>query len=287
MAGGILAVLALAVIAGALLHAPTPAEAQSAVLISNTGQTADSSGQALNSTTAKRAQAFTLSATASADGYTVTSIGIAFHTIGNTGTAGSDLTVTLNANSSGSPGTALCTFSNPSTFTASGVHTFLAPSTGTTCPLLTMNKTYFAVIERANGNTDTISLNTTGSAEDSGGATGWSIANNRHWYTTAWDNTSGESHQIEITGHEGPPNNAATGVPGIRDAANPNDNLTTVRPDMTLTVDTTGIEDDDGLANPNWMYQWAYWGRYHRHRHHRGNGNYLSSSKRRTSATHW
>ena len=54
-------------------------------------------------------------------------------------------------------------------------------------------------------------------------------------------------------------NNAATGVPGIRDAANPNDNLTTVRPDMTLTVDTTGIEDDDGLANPNWMYQWAYW----------------------------
>ena len=45
LAGGILAVLALAVIAGALLHAPTPAEAQSAVLISNTGQTAHSTGE--------------------------------------------------------------------------------------------------------------------------------------------------------------------------------------------------------------------------------------------------
>ena len=250
LAGGILAVLALAVIAGALLHAPTPAEAQSAVLISNTGQTAHSTGETLNSTTAKGAQAFTLSASASADGYTVTSIGIAFHTIGNTGTAGSDLTVTLNANSFGSPGTALCTFSNPSTFTASGVHTFLAPSTGTTCPLLTKNKTYFAVIERANGNTDAISLNTTGSAdEDSGGASGWSIANNRHWYTTAWGTTNGESHQIEITGHEGPPNNSATGVPTISG---------TPRVDETLTSDTSGIADDDGLTNMNFSYKWFH-----------------------------
>ena len=259
LAGGILAVLALAVIAGALLHAPTPAEAQSAVLISNTGQTADSGGQALNSTTAKRAQAFTLLAGASADGYTVTSIGIAFHTIGDTSTIGADLTVTLNASSSGSPGNVLCTLSNPSTFAASGVHAFDAPTTGTTCPLLTQNKTYFAVIERANNNADAISLNTTGSAdEDSGGATGWSIANNRHWYTTAWDNTSGESHQIEITGHEGPPNNSATGTPFVRDAANPADTLLTVRSGMTLTVDTTGIMDDDGITMVNWMYQWAY-----------------------------
>ena len=241
--------MALAVIAGALLHAPTPAEAQSAVLISNTGQTADSGDQALNSTTAKRAQAFTLLASASTAGYTVTSIGIAFHTIGNTGTAGSDLTVTLNDSSSGSPGTALCTFSNPSTFTASGVHTFLAPSTGTTCPLLTQNKTYFAVIERANGNTDAISLNTTGSTnEDSGGATGWSIANNRHWYTTAWGTTNGESHQIEITGHEGPPNNSATGVPTISGTPHSGEQL---------TADTSGIEDDDGLTNQNFSYKWV------------------------------
>ena len=250
LAGGILAVLALAVIAGALLHAPTPAEAQSAVLISNTGQTAHSTGETLNSTTAKGAQAFTLSASASADGYTVTSIGIAFHTIGDTSTVDDDLTVTLNANNIGSPGNTLCTLNNPSTFAASGVHAFDAPTTGTTCPLLTQNKTYFVVIERANNNADAISLNTTGSAdEDSGGATGWSISNNRHWYTTAWGTTNGESHQIEITGHEGPPNNSATGVPTISG---------TLRVNETLTADTSGINDDDGLTNQNFSYKWVH-----------------------------
>ena len=241
--------IVLAVVTAALTVTHTPAQAQSAVLTSNTGQTAHSTGQPLTSTGAKRAQAFTLLATASADGYTVTSIGIAFHTIGDTSTVDDDLTVKLNANSSsGHPGNVLCTLSNPSTFSASGVHTFDAPTTGTACPLLTQNKTYFAVIERANNNTDTISLNTTASTdEDSGGATGWSISNIRKWYTTQWGTTTGESHQIEITGHEGPPNNSAAGVPTISG---------TPRVDETLTADTSGIEDADGLTNQNFSYKW-------------------------------
>ena len=241
--------IVLAVVTAALTVTHTPAQAQSAVLISNTGQTAHSSGTVLTTTTAKLAQGFTLLASASTAGYTVDSIGIAFHTIGDTSTVDDDLTVTLNANSSsGSPGNVLCTLSNPSTFSASGVHTFDAPTTGTACPLLTQNKTYFAVIERANNNTDTISLNTTASTdEDSGGATGWSISNIRKWYTTAWGTTSGESHQIEITGHEGPPNNSAAGVPTITG---------TPRVDETLTADTSGIEDDDGLTNQNFSYKW-------------------------------
>ena len=236
----------LAVVTAALITTHTPAQAQSAVLISNTGQTAHSSGQPLTQTGAKRAQAFTLSASASTAGYTVDSIGIAFHTIGDTSTVDDDLTVTLNANSSsGSPGDVLCTLSNPSTFSASGVHTFDAPTTGTACPLLTQNKTYFAVIERANNNTDTISLNTTASTdEDSGGATGWSISNIRKWYTTAWATTSGESHQIEINGILG---HHATGVPTISG---------TPRVDETLTADTSGIEDADGLTNQNFSYKW-------------------------------
>ena len=53
-------------------------------------------------------------------------------------------------------------------------------------------------------------------------------------------------------------NNVPTGVPGIRDAANPGDTLTTVRPGMTLIAETTGIEDDDGITMVNWMYQWAH-----------------------------
>ena len=242
--------IVLAVVTAALLVTHTPAQAQSAVLISNTGQTADSSGTVLTNTTAKLAQGFTLLASASTAGYTVDSIGIAFHTIGDTSTVDDDLTVTLNANSSsGSPGNVLCTLSNPSTFSASGVHTFDAPTTGTACPLLTQNKTYFAVIERANNNTDTISLNTTASTdEDSGGATGWSISNIRKWYTTAWGTTSGESHQIEIKGHEGPPNNSAAGVPTISG---------TLRVQETLTADTSGIADDDGLTNMNFSFKWV------------------------------
>ena len=247
-AAAIIAIV-LAVVTAALLVTHTPVQAQSAVLISNTGQTAHSTGQPLTSTGAKRAQAFTILATASADGYTVTSIGIAFHTIGDTSTVDDDLTVTLNANSSGSPGDVLCTLSNPSTFSASGVHTFDAPTTGTACPLLTQNKTYFAVIERANNNTDTISLNTTASTdEDSGGATGWSISNIRKWYTTAWGTTSGSSHQIEIKGHEGPPNNSATGVPTITGTPHSGEQL---------TADTSGIEDADGLTNQTFSYKWV------------------------------
>ena len=54
-------------------------------------------------------------------------------------------------------------------------------------------------------------------------------------------------------------NNMATGAPGIVDQANPNDTLTTVRPDMTLAVDTSNIMDDDGLTIPAYTYQWAHW----------------------------
>ena len=51
----------------------------------------------------------------------------------------------------------------------------------------------------------------------------------------------------------------ATGQPGIVNQANPGDTLTTVRPDMTLLAQTTGITDTDDLTNPGWMYQWEQW----------------------------
>ena len=59
---------------------------------------------------------------------------------------GTNLTVTLNADNSGEPGDALCTLTDPATFAASGVHTFDAPSSGTTCPTLTASTTYFVVV---------------------------------------------------------------------------------------------------------------------------------------------
>ena len=41
---------------------------------------------------------------------------------------------------------------------------------------------------------------TTSTDEDSGGATGWSIGNTRHWFTTFWNSTSQQFHQIEVSG---------------------------------------------------------------------------------------
>ena len=119
--------------------------------------------------------------------------------------------MTLNEDSSGNPGTALCTLTDPGTFSASGVHAFAAPTTGTLCPTLTASTTYFAVIERVVNpvSPPSISLNvTTNAGEDSGGAMGWSIGNTSHWYTTFWNSTGFQSHQIEVKGLTVPTNAA-------------------------------------------------------------------------------
>ena len=119
---------------------------QEAVLVKNTGQTIAATGLALaRATTIKRAQAFTTGA--SAAGYTLSSIGVRFHVIADPSTAGSHLTVTLNRNSSGKPGSALCTLTDPSSFSGSGLHTFDAPRTDP-CPTLAASTTYFVVIDR-------------------------------------------------------------------------------------------------------------------------------------------
>ena len=201
--------LVLALALGGVVLWSAPAEAQTVtVLISNTGQTALSTTLQLTATNPKRAQAFTTGTYA--NGYTLDSIDFDFGDIGDTTTAGAHLTVTLNGDSSGNPGTALCTLTDPATFSGSGVQTFDVPATDP-CPTLTANTTYFAVIERVVFPTpdSSISLNVTTSAdEDSGGATGWSIDNTRHWFTTFWNSTGLQSHQIEVKGSTVPTNAA-------------------------------------------------------------------------------
>ena len=127
--------LALA-LCGALLLMATPASAQQTVitLVKNTGQGDGLSFTQPASGFPGRAQAFTTGTETT--GYTLDSIGIKFTSISSISTAGSELTVTLNANNSGDPGDALCTLTDPATFTASGVQGFDAPSSGTTCPRL-------------------------------------------------------------------------------------------------------------------------------------------------------
>ena len=113
--GGVLAVLILAVLAVGQLQTPPAAEAQTAdVVVKNTAKS-DTTSAALNTTHSAFAQRFT--ATASAGAYNVDSIGIAFDEIANTSSAGSEITVTLNEETSGLPGTLLCTLNDPATFT--------------------------------------------------------------------------------------------------------------------------------------------------------------------------
>ena len=76
------------------------------VLVKNTGQTPITS-DILQSGSNQFAQQFTTGP--NVGGYTLSSIGFQFGTIADTSTAGSQLTVTLNADNNGNPGAALCT----------------------------------------------------------------------------------------------------------------------------------------------------------------------------------
>ncbi|WP_419554669.1 Calx-beta domain-containing protein [Candidatus Poriferisodalis sp.] len=193
-----LPLLALALIAVLLVPVPPPADAQTVILattlVKNTGQSAGVP-RGLSSTQPRLAQQFT--AGTSEAGYTLSSIGIDFNTISNTNFVGGQLTVTLNANSSGNPGAALCTLSDPDTFSGSGVHTFVVPAT---CPTLAAGTAYFVVVERS-GFFGTVTFNSTSANnEDAGGATGWSIGNDSHQYGSGSWGSFVQSLRIEING---------------------------------------------------------------------------------------
>ena len=165
-------------------------------LVKNTGQTL-LTGNSLTSSDASFAQGFTTGS--HADGYTLSSIGISFLTIAATSAAGSQLTVTLNADDNGNPGDALCTLSDPSSFTAIAVNTFDA----STCPTLAPSTTYFAVIDRVTITSDRIDVGiTSSSSEDTGGAVGWSIGDaGRSLRNGLWQDTG--ILQIEVRGAAG------------------------------------------------------------------------------------
>ena len=237
-----------ALLALALVGAPLVRQAQTAtVLVKNTGQTdAGSHGLGVGANF-KRAQAFTTSTNAA--GYTLSSIGFSFDEISSISTAGAHLVVTLNdEDSSGNPGTALCTLTDPGPFSGSGVQTFDAPATDP-CPTLAAGTTYFAVVERVvTAPSAVISLDITNSDnEDTGGADGWSIGDDSYVFaTTAWVKSATVNYRVAVSGSVA--NNPATGAPSISG---------TPRVGVKLTADTSGISDDDGLASPGYDYQWV------------------------------
>ena len=167
----------------ALLLIPQDVQAQSdqtpTVLVKNTGQPSDA-GNALRTDLSKMAQRFTTGP--DAIGFTLGSIGLSFGVLEeDISDAGDALSVTLNADDDGDPGAALCTLTDPASFTAMAVNTFDAPAT---CPALAASTPYFVVIERVTFNdADYILLEqSTSSSEDGGGAAGWSIDDNIHYF---------------------------------------------------------------------------------------------------------
>ena len=230
---------------GPLSSVPTGAVVAADHLVGNTGQTVQDSGANVDASFPRYGQSFTTGSNTA--GYTLSSIGATFQTIGDTSTVGTELTATLNAESSGLPGSALCTLSDPATFTASGLHAFDAPTTDP-CPTLAAETTYFVVLSRANGNTNAIKLAVTSAlGEDSGSAPGWSIGDRAHQYTDAsstWAQLSTEANLIiEVKGANA--NSPATGAPSIQGFLEDGEEL---------TADTVGIADADGLGA--FSYQW-------------------------------
>ena len=167
-------------------------------LVKNTGQTSSGTGTL---SSGKRAQAFTTGR--SGYGYAISSLGIDFSNIASTSTAGSNIKVTLNSVSGSDPGSVLCTLSDPTSFSSSGVQTFNVPpdTDSNPCPTLTPATTYFVVIERTGTGSDAIVLDLAGTSEDSGGAPGWSIADEQFFRTgLAWNRSTSQAHQIEVKG---------------------------------------------------------------------------------------
>ena len=166
--------------------------AQAATLVSNTGQTTSASGTTTGPASGflfSNAQAFTTGG--NAQGYTLESVSLDV-------SGWSDncvLAVSLHADDSGAPGDLIASLGSISP-PASGLNTFSAPAN----TALTASTTYWLLVQGTGDNT-TMSL-TASNAEDSGGADGWTIADDRLWRnmdSAAWS-TAAEVLRIEVTG---------------------------------------------------------------------------------------
>ena len=204
-------------------------------LISNVGQTA-ATGAAQVSTSQSQAQGFTTGS--DSGGYTLGSVELAVSSF--SGTA-SDITVSIYSESSGHPGTVVHTLTTPASISAA-VTTFTAPSGAT----LAASTTYYVVISTTGSG---ISLGrTNAAAEDTGGVSGWSIADSRRFFGGSGWNTTTNPIRMRVNGDAATSTNSpATGAPTITG---------TLAVGELLTADISNIGDADGIADADFKYQW-------------------------------
>ncbi|MDE0159476.1 MAG: hypothetical protein OXN24_05420, partial [Candidatus Dadabacteria bacterium] len=170
-------------------------------LVSTVGQTGAPGGATFSNH--DQAQAFTTGANAT--GYTLTGVDLAFHSLSINNF--SNIAVRIQGDSSGSPGSVVATLTPPNTVSGSGTYTFTAAGSGVA---LAANTSYFVVLDNMAGSSlggnNTLSQ-TQSDAEDTGGAPGWSIADDRRWRlrtaTGAWT-TSTSSLKLRVKGSANP-----------------------------------------------------------------------------------
>ena len=219
-----------------------------AALVGNTGQSGDA-GHDLGSAGAKRAQAFTTGT--SRAGYALASVGIEFGEVSDPSSAPSDLEVTLNADGGGVPGDALCTLIAPASLSERSVNTLAAPASGTTCPALVKETTYFVVVERVRvtGSGAIAVSGTASGSEDTGAAEGWSIADGSAAYSpqAAAQGWASDAFSYRIEARGSFINNPAAGEATVTG---------TPRVKGTLAAAVSDVSDDDGLTRAAYSYQW-------------------------------
>ena len=216
-----------------------------AALVGNTGQSGDA-GHDLGSAGAKRAQAFTTGT--SKAGYVLASVGIEFGEVSDTP---SDLEATLNTDGGGVPGDALCTLIALASLSERSVNTFAAPASGTTCPALVKETTYFVVVERVRvtGSGAIAVSGTASGSEDTGAAEGWSIADGSATYSpqAAAQGWASDAFSYKIEARGSFINNPAAGEATVTG---------TPQVKGTLAAAVSDVSDDDGLTRAAYSYQW-------------------------------
>ena len=183
---------ALAVLAVLATVAPEPAAAQTATtFISNTGQTDTGANTGASSST-PRAQQFTTGS--NAGGYTLSAVVVNIRA-GSTDTPAFALHQSTTASGVEVPGTKVVDLTG--SITTAGEQSFTPASTTT----LSTSTKYFVVLSTSS--ISGVNIQRTGSDdEDSGGSTGWEIANNSVFSTNSgstWT-SSGSSIEIAIKG---------------------------------------------------------------------------------------
>ncbi len=183
------AVAALSALFLSLTGAPAQAQgAQTTALVSNIGKANSSPGHLGDF---DHAQGFTTGG--DSDGYTLTSVGIEFGQVADASIA---YAVSIRTNNSGSPGNSIGSLTGPATLAANALNTFTTSGID-----LMANTTYFVMVN-SSSYSDNQLRHTSSDAEDSGGASGWTIGDTTLYRALsggAWSPFS-ETKKIRING---------------------------------------------------------------------------------------